>query len=204
MYKRVVAFLILISVSFALSSCKMISGKNSLGKTNNTAVTIADAMNDYLQKKNKGNYSLYGIESALNGDNNGIIKLYYSAVPSDKAAYTDILVAEVDSKTGHVERLGKANYAKDGLAPYEIVKENESFDAASLPIDSGAALSAATRTFSSEADFYYDYVQIKLICNEGLEQYEIRLISMLNDLIYCCNVDAVSGVALHWAIEPLK
>lgn len=182
----------------------MIQTGNSLGKTNNTAVTIAKAMNGYLSKKKKENCSLYGIEMMLNSDSNGSVKLYYSAVSSDQAEYADIYVAEVDSKTGHVERFEKANYAKDGIVPYQFVKENDAFDAATLPVDSGKALSVATRAFSATTDFYYDYIQLQLVCTDGVEQYEIRLISMLNDTIYCCNVDAVSGDALEVSTEPLE
>ncbi len=204
MKKKFFALGIAIAILLGMTSCNLIESNNSLGKTNNTAVTIAKAMEGYLGKKKKDDFSLYGIEMMLNSDSNGSVKLYYSAASSDRAEYADIYVAEVDSKTGHVERFEKANYAKDGLIPYQFVKENDAFDAATLPIDSGMALSVATRAFSTAADFYYDYIQIQLVCIEGVEQYEIRLISMLNDLVYCCSVDAVSGGVLSTSTEPLE
>lgn len=204
MMKKFFVFAVAVAILLGMTSCSLIEPSNSLGKTNNTAVTIAKAMEGYLAKKKKDNYSLYGIEMMLNSDSNGSVKLYYSAVPSEKAEYADIYVAAVDSKTGHVERFEKANYAKDGLKPYQFVKENDAFDAASLPVDSGVALSVATRAFSTTADFYYDYIQVGLISVDGVEQYEIRLISMLNDLVYCCNVDAVSGNVLSVTTEPLE
>ncbi len=204
MKKKFFAIVTLVVMLLGMSSCSLIGTGNSLGKTNNTAVTISKAMNGYLAKKKKENYSLYGIEMMLNSDSNGLVKLYYSAVPSEQVEYADIYVAEVDSKTGHVERFEKANYAKDGIIPYQFVKENDAFDAATLPVDSGKALSVATRAFSTTADFYYDYIQVRLVCVDGVEQYELRLISMLNDLVYCCNVDAVSGDALEVSTEPLE
>ncbi len=210
MKKKLLAVLLIICVMLSLASCSIpligdfFESENSLGKTNNTAVAIAEAMKDYLKNKNKEDYALYGIEMILNSDSNGMVKLYYSAVAASEAEYSDIRVAEVDSKTGHVERFGKANYAKDGLLPYQLVKEADPFDGGSLPVDSGKAVSAAVRAFSGNADFHYDYVQIRLSAPSGLEQYEVEFISMLNETIYYCTVDAVSGAVLESSTGSLE
>ena len=202
MKKKLLAVLMIICIMLSMASCSMpligdfFESENSLGKTNNTAVAIAEAMRDYLKFKNKEDYALYGIEMVLNSDSNGMVRLYYSGASAGEAEYSDIYVAEVDSKTGHVERFGKANYAKDGLLPYQLVKESDPFDGGSLPIDSGKAISAASRAFSGNTDFHYDYVQVCLSAPNGLEQYEIEFISMLNATIYYCTVDAVSGAIL--------
>lgn len=200
--KRLFAILLSCILLLSLASCTIpvigdfIESEESLGKTNNTAVTIAAAMKEYLKSQKKGDASLYGVELILNSDGNGAVRLYYTEKAPKDAAYSDVLVAEVDSKTGHVERFSPARYAKDGLAPYQLVRERDAFDGASLPIDSEKAVSLGVRSFSNHAEFHYDYVQILLSAPGGLAQYEIKFISMLNDTVYRCTVDAVSGAVL--------
>lgn len=210
MKKRIVLPLLMAGVLLLFSSCSLpiigdfIENDKSLGKTNNTAVTISEAMTDYLVKKGKENYLLHGIELTLNSDSNGVVKLYYSATSADLAEYSDIYVAEINSKTGYVERFDKAVYSKDGMEPYQLVKTTDALDGASIPIDSGKAMSVGVRAFSGEPEFHYDYVSMLLTASDGLEQYSIQFISMLNDKVYSCVVDAVSGTVLTTAIEPLK
>lgn len=198
-FLALLAALVLIS----LSSCSVpiisdfVQSDESLGKTNNTAVPIATAMKEYLQAKNKEDLSLYGIEMILNSDGNGTVKLFYTKKTPEEAEYSDIYVAEVDSRTGHVERFSKADYAEDGLTPFELVKYGNAFDAATLPVDSEKAISAAAQAFSNNQDFHYDYVQVELSMTAAPEQYEIRFISMLNDRTYLCMVDAVNGAVLE-------
>lgn len=199
MKKRVIALLMAAMLLLSLSSCSipiigdLFESEESLGKTNNTAVTIAAAMKDYLKNKNKEGLSLYGLEMVLNSDGNGEVKLYYAEGSPDQVEYSEIRVAEVNSKTGHVERFSKADYAEDGLTPYQMVREYNAFDAASLPIDSEKAISMGVRAFSSDPDFHYDYVHIRLAAAGTLEQYELQFISMLNDTVYYCTVDAVTA-----------
>ncbi len=210
MKKRAIALLVAALLLLSMSSCSipiigdLYESEDSLGKTNNTAVTIAGAMKDYLKNKNKADLSLYGMELILNSDGNGTVKLYYSGKTPEKVAYSDIQVAEVDSKTGHVERFSNANYAKDGLTPYRMVKECNAFDAGTLPIDSEKAAAVGVRAFSNNLEFHYDYVQIELSAPGTLEQYEIRFISMLNDMVYYCTVDAVSGAVLASSTGALE
>lgn len=210
MKKKIVLPFILVCILVFCSSCTLpiigdfIENDKSLGKTNNTAVTISEAMTDYLVKKGKENYLLHGIELTLNSDSNGVVKLYYSSTSADLAEYSDIYIAEINSKTGYVERFDKAVYSKDGMEPYQLVKTTDAFDGASIPIDSGKAMSVGVRAFSGEAEFHYDYVSMLLTASDGLEQYSIQFISMLNDKVYRCVVDAVSGTVLTTAIEPLK
>ncbi len=210
MKKKLSLFVLLIVAVICMSSCSIpiigdfIQSDSSLGKTNNTAVTIADAMKGYLEGKNKEHFALYGMELILNSDGNGTVKLYYTGALPEEAEYSDVYVAEVDSKTGHVERFGRADYAKDGLTPYRLVREGRAFDASSLPIDSGKATGVGVKAFSTDSDFHYDYVQIELSSSGSVEQYDIRFISMLNDAVYTCRVDAVSGSLLKSAKEPLE
>lgn len=210
MKKRIVLPLLMVCVLLFFSSCSLpiigdfFENDQSLGKTNNTAVTISEAMTDYLVKKNKENYLLHGIELTLNSDSNGVVKLYYSSVPAAQAEYSDIYIAEINSKTGYIERFDQAVYSKDGIDPYRLVKTTDAFDGASISIDSGKAMSNGVRAFSGEAEFHYDYVSMSLTVSEGIEQYAIQFISMLNDKVYSCNVDAVSGTILSISIEPLK
>ncbi len=210
MKKRIVLPLLMAFVLLFFSSCSLpiigdfFENDQSLGKTNNTAVTISKAMTDYLTKKNKENYLLHGIELTLNSDSNGVVKLYYSSAPAAEAEYSDIYIAEINSKTGYIERFDQAVYSKDGIDPYRLVKTTDAFDGASIPVDSGKAMSSGVRAFSGEAEFHYDYVSMSLTVSDGIEQYAIQFISMLNDKVYRCNVDAVSGTILSTSIEPLK
>lgn len=120
MKKKVLAVLLSAALLMMASSCSipvigdLFESESSLGKTNNTAVTIAAAMKDYLKNKKKTDLALYGLEMILNSDGNGTVKLYYTAALPDKAAYSDIYVSEVDSKTGHVERFGRQIMPKTG------------------------------------------------------------------------------------------
>lgn len=209
MKKQIVLPLLLVCVLLLFSSCSLpiisvFENDKSLGKTNNTAVTISKEMTDYLVKKNKENYLLHGIELTLNSDSNGMVTLVYSSVPAAKAEYSDIYIAEINSKTGYIERFEKAVYSKDGIEPYQLVKTTDAFDGASIPVDSGKAMSKGVQAFSGEAEFHYDYVSMSLTVVDGIEKYSIQFISMLNDKAYRCDVDAVSGAILSSAIEPLK
>lgn len=210
MKKKVLAVLLSAALLMMASSCSipvigdLFESESSLGKTNNTAVTIAAAMKDYLKNKKKTDLTLYGLEMILNSDGNGTVKLYYTAALPDKAAYSDIYVSEVDSKTGHVERFGRANYAKDGITPFQMVRECRAIDAASLPVDSEKAISSGVKAFSTNLEFYYDYVQIALSAPGELEQYEIRFISMLNDTVYYCTVDGVNAAVLASSVGALS
>ena len=210
MKKKVLSFVLLVVLVMMLNSCTLpiigdfIESDESLGKTNNTAVTIAEAMKDYLVKKNRTDLSLYGIEMNLNSDGNGTVKLYYSKVIPEKLSYSAVYVAEVDSTTGHVERFSKADYSKDGLTPYQAVSVGIAFDAGSLPIDSEKAVSLGVHSFAADLDFHYDYVQIILSAPNDLEQYDIRYISMLNDKVYYAAIDAVSGSVISTSIGALE
>lgn len=210
MKKKFSLLALILAIVLCLSSCSIpiigdfIQSDSSLGKTNNTAVAIAEAMKDYLKSKKKAHFSLYGMELILNNDGNGIVRLYYTGETPESAEYSDVYVAEVDSKTGHVERFERADYAKDGLTPYRMVREGVAFDAATLPIDSNKAISIGVKSFSSDLEFHYDYVQLTLSTVDSYEQYEIRYISMLNDIVYSCRVDAVSGKLLESTKEPLE
>lgn len=200
--KKIMSLLTGLLILVAMSSCSIpivsdfVESENSLGKTNNTAVTIAGAMNEFLDAKNKSDMVLYGVEMALNSDANGSVLLYYTAVLPEVAEYSDIYVAEVDSKTGHVQRFSKANYSEDGIVPYQMVKEGQAILVDSLPVDSGKAISNGVKAFSGNVDFQYDYIEVSITAPNGLAQYEIRYISMLNDIIYYCTVDGVSGTVL--------
>ncbi len=206
--KRIVVLLTLVATLLMMSACSVpiiqdiIGSENSLGKTNNTAVTIATAMNEFLASKKKSDLVLYGVDMVLNSDSNGAVLLYYSAALPEVSEYSDIYIAEVDSKTGHVERFSKANYSKDGIKPYQTVKEGRAINVSALPIDSGIAISNASKAFISNADFYYDYIEVCLTAANN-EQYSIRFISMLNDMVYSCTVDAVSGTVLESSSETL-
>lgn len=210
MKKKIGALLTAFVMLFGMSGCSLpiigdfIESENSLGKTNNTAVTIAAAMPEFLKAKRKSDLVLYGVEMVLNEDSNGIVKLYYTGAKPNEAEYSDIFVAEVDSKTGHVERFETVQYAEDGITPYEMVKNGSPIDVPALPIDSGKAISAGAKAFSGDLEYHYDYIHVLLHKSTGLEQYEIRFISMLNDQIYYSTVDGVSGALIASSVGALE
>lgn len=210
MKKKLMALCVAVLVVFGFTSCSVpilddfIVSEESLGKTNNTAATIGDAMKDYLALQEMEDCALYGIDMQLNSDANGYLKFYYCQTPPVDAEYSHIWVAEVNSKTAHVERFSKLNRELDGEDPYYMVKENDCFDAGSLPVDSDNAISFGIRSFSNDLEFQYDYVQMQLTAPNRKPVYEIRFISMLNDLVYCCTVDAVGGNVLAQAQEALE
>ena len=209
MKRSIVAFLLVVLMLLS-SSCAIpiigdfVQSDESLGKTNNTAVTIAAAMKDYLKKKDKQNLSLYGVDLLLNSDGNGEVKLFYAQGKTQDMKYDDIYVAEVDSTTGHVERFSKADFSKDELAPYEVVRNCKPMDVGALPIDSEKAISLAVKRFASNPEFHYDYVQIRLSMPAATEIYSISFISMLNDVVYSTTVDAVTGTLLDSSSRPLE
>lgn len=208
--KKLIVFVVSLVMAVSLSSCSVpiisdfFESEESLGKTNNTAATIGEALKDYLKLQEKENYALYGVDMRLNSDANGMLKFYYCGVAPMDAEYGDVWVAEVNSKTAHVERFSALDYEEDGEAPYFMVKNNESFDAGSLPFDSFRAIGAGVRAFSDDLEFQYDYVQISLTAPKGKACYDIRYLSMLNDTIYCCTIDAVSGAVLASSTEVLE
>ena len=207
--KKVISILTAVLMLLSMSSCSVpiirdiVGSENSLGKTNNTAVEIATAMEVFLAAKNKSDLVLYGVEMVLDSDNNGFAALYYADSQPKTADYSDIYVAEVDSKTGHVERFSKANYSKDGIVPYQTVKECDPLQAKNLPVDSEKAIANGSKVFAMSVDFHYDYIELFLTSAGGEEKYDIRYISMLNDLAYYVSVDAVSGAVLTSSVGEL-
>lgn len=71
-------------------------------------------------------------------------------------------------------------------------------------MDSEKAISSGVKAFSTNLEFYYDYVQIALSAPGELEQYEIRFISMLNDTVYYCTVDGVNAAVLASSVGALS
>ena len=140
----------------------------------------------------------------LNSDGNGEVKLFYAQGKTQDMKYDDIYVAEVDSTTGHVERFSKADFSKDELAPYEVVRNCKPMDVGALPIDSEKAISLAVKRFASNPEFHYDYVQIRLSMPAATEIYSISFISMLNDVVYSTTVDAVTSTLLDSSSRPLE
>ena len=191
-----------ILVSF--SGCSVFdTSKNSISKTSNTVATIYTALKENLELRGKKNYSLYGVKMTVNSENVGKYTYVYTNKRPDEMKYSDVLIVEVNNRTGRIEKCSAPDYAKYSTMPYDIIKSNMPIVPDSLYIDSDKAVSIAANAASRD-DFVYNYVDLTLKYTDGRVLYNIGHISLVNNCIYKCTVDAMTGSITDIYTEDLQ
>ncbi len=205
MKKRMIGIFLCTLIMITAVGCSSFSvSTNSVGKDNTTAKKMATVINEEIaDSKRSADYTLYGIEMSMDAEGNGKAHLIYTKVLPENLKYSDIRIVTVDTRTGKVDSVKSADFSLYGTAPYETIINGAPLQIESWKQDSGAALSAAQNTFSAEENFVYNYAQISAAVTDGIEQYKITFVSLVNHLQYISYVDGMTGTVLKKEIVAL-
>ena len=195
--------LILITVLFCFSGCNLISSeKNTVGKSDNTVVGVNNALTENVALRKKEGYSLYGARFVVNSENVGTYTYIYTDKRPDILKYSDILIVEVNNRTGKIEKFSSPEFAEYGSMPYDVIKTAMPLNPAAFKIDSDEAIKIAAKAHFGD-NFHYNYIQADLGYINGSTVYEIKHISLVNNNVFKTVVDVMSGTVVSSSVEDL-
>lgn len=201
--KRTVAIVLIFTILISLCGCNIFpNSKNSISKTNNTVITVYNALLENFALREKTGYRLYGVSLTVNSENVGTYTYVYTDKRPDNMKYSDILIVEVNNRTGHIEKFSSPDYATYGDAPYKMIQTAMPLDPASFAVDSDKAMSNAAKAHYND-DFIYNYVQLETVYTDGRVVYNVSHISLINECAYKTTVDVMTGDVLSAAVEEL-
>ena len=203
MKKTVVAIALMLCIVLGLSGCDILtSKKNSIGKTGNTMISVYDALKENLDSRGLDGYSLYGAKLTVNSENVGKYIYVYANKRPDDMNYSDILLVEVNNRTGKIEKCGPPDYAVYADMPYEMTSSAMPIDPDSFLIDSDAAVKKAALAHQGDG-FVYNYTELVMRYKDGKPLYDIGHISLVNNCIYHTCVDVMTGDVLNTYVEEM-
>lgn len=201
--KKIVATLLICILLLTASGCDMIDNKkNSIGKTGNTVISVYNALVDNFALRKKEGYKLYGVNLVVNSENVGTYTYVYTDKRPDKLSYSDILIVEVNNRTGKIEKFSSPEYEKYKSEPYDMIKTAMPIDPSTFTIDSDVAIKNAAKAHSG-AGFIYNYIELDVLYTDGQPFYSIEHISLVNECIYKSLVDVVTGAVVKTSVEDL-
>lgn len=201
--KRIVSVLLILSIVFCLAGCSMLGeSKNTVGKSNNTVMTVYTALKTYLASRGKGDYRLYGVRLVTNSENVGKFTYYYADKRPDAMKYSDILIVEVNNRSGKIEKCSSPDYAEYGAAPFEIVSTAMPIDPDGFRLDSEDAVKNAANAHT-DSNFVYNYIELYVQYKDGEVVYDIGHVSLVNNCIYHSVVDVMTGAVISTSVEEL-
>lgn len=204
MKKSVVSIMLISVLLLSLCSCDFInSEKGSIPKTNNTVISVYNALEDNFVLREKTGYALYGITLTVNSENVGVFTYVYTDKRPDDMKYSDILIVEVNNRTGKIEKFSSPDYATYGEAPFEMIKSAMPIHPSTFVVDSDKAMSNAAKTHYGDK-FNYNYVRLSVVCENGVPVYKVSHISLVNDCSYNSTVDAMTGDVISSSVESLS
>lgn len=205
MKKKCIAIFLIIITLFTMTGCKSFAlSVKTVGKENTTAKKMASVIAENMaESKRMKDYALYAIEMSMNNEGIGMAKLIYTNKLPQDLKYSDIMIVTVDTRTGKVVSTKEANFETSGTKPYEQIIHGAPLHMEDWKEDSESARTIAEHTFYSEENFVYNYVQISATYQEGVQQYEVVFVSLVNELQYICRVDGMSGTVLSKEIIDL-
>ena len=202
--KRIIsAALTILMISVCLTGCDILSvGKNNIGKTDNTIISVYAALKENLAERGKEGYLLYGAKLLVNSENVGSYTYVYTDKRPDDMKYSDILIVEVNNRTGRIEKCSAPDYADYGAMPYELISNAMPLEPNTFEADSDTAVKNAALAHQGSG-FVYNYVELTLCYKDGMPLYEINHISLVNNCVYHSVVDVMSGEVINKSVEEL-
>ncbi len=201
MKKLVCIFLACLTV--LLSGCGMFSrASNNIGKSDNTVKSVYSALNDNLAERGMEDYVLYGVKMLVNSENVGTYTYVYTDKRPDNMQYSDILIVEVNNRSGKIEKCSAPDYAQYGTEPYELISSAMPLDPVKLEVDSDTAIKNAALSHAGDS-FIYNYIELVLSYKNGMFLYDIGHVSLVNDCVYRSTVDAGTGDVIEATVEEL-
>lgn len=201
--KKVIAFILALLIVLTISGCDYLTNeKNSIGKSGNTVKTVYSALEDnFIVRKMEG-YKLYGLKFVANIENVGKYTFVYTDKRPDELTYSDILMVEINNRTGKIEKFSAPDYKTYGAEPFDIIKNAVPIDPSSFLIDSDAAIKNAAAAHRNDS-FVYNYIELSLTYSDGRPTYKVEHISLVNNCVYKSEVDAMTGEVIIKSAEEL-
>lgn len=187
----------------SLCGCNLLSTeKNNIGKSNNTVVTVYNSLVENFKLRKKEGYDLYGVSVLVNSENVGTYTYIYTDKRPDELNYSDILIVEINNRTGRIEKFSSPEYSVYGQKPYDVIKTAMPLDPTSFHLDSDAAIKLAARSHYGEK-FLYNYIQTDVGYVNGQPVYDIGHISLVYNCIYKTQINAMTGAIISSSVEEL-
>jgi len=201
--KKVITLFLICLILVQTASCDIITNeKNSIGKSGNTVVTVYNALKENFVLRKKEGYSLYGVRMIVNSENVGMYTYVYTDKKPDSLKYTDILVVEVNNRTGRIEKFSAPDYETYETMPYDMIKTAMPIDPSLYAIDSDTAVKNAAKAHFGN-NFNFNYIELFSYYYQGKPVYIINHISLVNDCIYRSVVDVMTGDVIDKSVEEL-
>ena len=203
MKRLLCAMLIAVTLLLALGGCNILANeKNTVGKSNNTVVTLYKSLVENFKLREKEGYHLYGVSSLVNSENVGTYTFIYTDKRPDELNYSDILIVEINNRTGRIEKFSSPEYAVYGQKPYSFIKTAMPLDPTAFKIDSDGAVKLAAQAHFGEK-FLYNYIQTDVGYVGGQVVYDISHISLVYNCIYKTQINAMTGAIISSSVEEL-
>lgn len=201
MKKAISVILILSCLITTLCSCDFSYIKNEgVGKTENTAISIYNAISEQMKSRGKQNYNLYGIRMRVNSENVGYFTYIYTNKRPDELKYSDILVVKVNTLTGKIEKFSSPEYDVYGSEPYDMIKSAMPIDPSEFGIDSSRAVKTASAANPGKE---YNYIDMSVTYKYGTPLYTVSFISLVDNCMYVTDIDAMTGTVINQSEEEL-
>ncbi|MBQ8605610.1 MAG: hypothetical protein IJ408_02635 [Clostridia bacterium] len=202
--KKTISLLLITVLSLGiLCGCDLITtDKNSIGKTANTAISTYAALEENFALRKLEGYVLYGAKLTVNSENVGRYTYIYTDKRPDNMNYSDILVVEVNTLNGKIEKCSAPDYATYSSEPYEMIKSGMPIEMTSFNIDSDAAIRTAANAHFGN-NFVYNYIETTVVYENGAPVYKINHISLVNECVYNTVIDAMTGTVISKSVEDL-
>lgn len=198
--KKLLCAVLTLLVIATFSGCSI--GADSIGKTANSAMTVATELDSIFEARKKTGYDLYAIKMLVNSENVGKYTYIYTNKRPDSIRYSDILVVEVNNRTGKVEHFSAPDYETYGTEPYDIISGAMPIYPQYFGIDSTAAIKKAENEHFAN-HFTYNYIETTICYKDGMSVYDIDHISLVNNCIYNTVIDTATGTVLDSSVKEL-
>ncbi len=201
--KKFFSILLITVTIFCFSGCNIISTeKNNVGKSNNTMVAVYDALTENFKLRKKEGYLLYGVRLLVNSENVGTYTYIYTDKRPDELKYSDILIVEVNNRSGRIEKFSSPEYSVYQSMPYDVIKTAMPLNPSLFKIDSDDAVKIAAKAHMGNS-FHFNYIQADLGYINGSTVYEIKHISLVNNKVFKTVIDVMTGDVISTTVEAL-
>lgn len=199
--KKIVSAVLITALIFTLCcSCSFSSSKNSIGKSSNTIVTVYNSLVENFKLRKKEGYSLYNASYVVNSENVGTYTYIYTNKRPDELNYSDILVVEINNRTGEIEKFSSPDYAEYKNEPYDAIKSATPIDPSTFALDSDEAIKIAAATHLND-NFHYNYISLSVGYLNGAPTYQIEHISLVQKKVFVTNINANTGTVVEYKTE---
>lgn len=201
--KKIVSAVLITVLTLSLAcSCSFSNDKNSIGKSSNTIVTVYESLKENFKLRKKEGYSLYSASLVVNSENVGTYTYIYTNKRPDELNYSDILIVEINNRTGEIEKFSSPDYEVYKNEPYDAIKSATPIDPSTFAIDSDKAIKLAATTHFNN-NFHFNYISLNVGYYDGAPAYKVSHISLVQNKVFVTNINAMTGTVISHTTEEL-